>query len=139
MNPPVPAVLAELAGLSVRNAMPDVHPADRASALGLSAALLGVAAEVWDGMAARLVAENRAIRPLLARAGEVGLNFAALAAGDDADLRLSALKAGNDSLRAALIELQAAAEANGAAELQAAIWSELLASTERRKLASSPV
>jgi hypothetical protein len=139
MNPPVPAVLAELAGLSVRNAMPDVHPADRASALGLSAALLGVAAEVWDGMAARLVAENRAIRPLLARAGEVGLDFAALAAGDDADLRLSALKAGNDALRAALIELQAAAEAKGAADLQAAIWSELLASTERRKLASSPV
>ncbi|CAN7542752.1 hypothetical protein LJR164_003837 [Phenylobacterium sp. LjRoot164] len=139
MNPPVPAVLAELAGLSVRNAMPDVHPADRASALGLSAALLGVAAEVWDGMAARLVAENRAIRPLLARAGEVGLDFAALANGDDADLRLSALKAGNDALRAALIELQAAAEAKGVLDLDAAIWAELLASTERRKLASSPV
>ena len=116
MNPPVPAVLAELAGLSVRNAMPDVHPADRASSLGLSAALLGVAAEVWDGMAARLVAENRAIRP-----------------------RLSALKAGNDTLRAALIELQAQAEAKGATDLQAAIWAELVASTERRKLASSPV
>lgn len=139
MNPPVPAVLAELAGLSVRNAMPDVHPADRASALGLSAALLGVAAEVWDGAAARLVAENRAIRPLLARAGDVGLDFAALAAGDDADLRLSALKAGNDSLRAALIALQAAAEVKGASDLEAAIWAELVASTERRKLASSPV
>ena len=139
MNPPVPAVLAELAGLSVRNAMPDVHPADRASSLGLSAALLGVAAEVWDGMAARLVAENRAIRPLLARGGEVGLDFAVLAAGDDADLRLSALKAGNDTLRAALIELQAQAEAKGATDLQAAIWAELVASTERRKLASSPV
>lgn len=139
MNPTVPAVLAELAGLCVRNAMPDVHPADRASALGLSAALLGVAAEVWDGSAARLVSENRAIRPLLARAGEVGLDFATLAAGDDADLRLSALKAGNDALRAALIELQTAAEAKGAADLQAAIWSELVASTERRKLVSSPV
>ncbi|MBB3891085.1 hypothetical protein GGQ61_001802 [Phenylobacterium haematophilum] len=139
MNPPVPAVLAELAGLSVRNAMPDVHPADRASSLGLSAALLGVAAEVWDGMAARLVAENRAIRPLLARGEEVGLDLAVLAAGDDADLRLSALKAGNDTLRAALIELQAQAEAKGATDLQAAIWAELVASTERRKLASSPV
>ena len=139
MNPPVPAVLAELAGLSVRNAMPDVHPADRASALGLSAALLGVAAEVWDGMAARLVAENRAIRPLLARAGEVGLDFADLAAGTDEDLRLSALKAANDALRAALIALHAAAEAKGAAGLDAAIWTELAASTDRRKLASSPV
>ena len=139
MNPPVPAVLAELAGLSVRNAMPDVHPADRASALGLSAALLGVAAEVWDGAAARLVAENRAIRPLLARAGEAGLDFAALATGSDEDLRLSSLQTANNALRAALIELQAAAEAKGASDLEAAIWAELVASTERRKLASSPV
>ncbi|WP_312160608.1 hypothetical protein [Phenylobacterium sp.] len=139
MNPTVPAVLAELAGLCMRNAMPDVHPADRASSLGLSAALLGVAAEVWDGMAARLVAENRAIRPLLARAGETGLDFAALATGADEDLRLSSLKAANDALRAALVELHAAAEAKGAAGLEAAVWAELVASTERRKLASSPV
>lgn len=139
MNPTVPAVLAELAGLCMRNAMPDVHPADRASSLGLTAALLGVAAEVWDGMAARLVAENRAIRPLLARAGEAGLDFAVLASGADEDLRLSALKAANDALRAALIALHTAAEAKGAKDLEAAVWAELLASTERRKLASSPV
>ena len=139
MIPAVPAVLAEIASIAVRNAMPDVHPADRASALGLSAALLGMAAEVWDGMAARLVAENRAIRPLLARAGEVGLDFAALAGGTDEDLRITALKAANDALRGALIELQAAAEAKGASDLDAAIWAELAASTERRKLAASPV
>ena len=139
MIPAVPAVLAEIAGIAVRNTMPDVHPADRASSLGLSAALLGMAAEVWDGMAARLVEENRAIRPLLARAGEVGLDFAALAAGSDGDLRISALKAANDALRAALIELHAAAEARGAGDLEAAIWAELVASTERRKLAASPV
>jgi hypothetical protein len=139
MNPTVPAVLAELAGLCMRNAMPDVHPADRASSLGLTAALLGVAAEVWDGMAARLVAENRAIRPLLARAGEAGLDFAVLASGADEDLRLSALKAANDALRGALIALHTAAEAKGATDLEAAVWAELLASTERRKLASSPV
>lgn len=139
MNPTVPAVLAELAGLCMRNAMPDVHPADRASSLGLSAALLGVAAEVWDGMAARLVAENRAIRPLLARAGEAGLDFSELVVGSDDDLRLSSLQAANNALRAALIELQTAAEAKGARDLEAAVWAELLASTERRKLASSPV
>lgn len=139
MNPTVPAVLAELAGLCLRNAMPDVHPADRASSLGLSAALLGVAAEVWDGMAARLVAENRAIRPLLARAGEAGLDFSALVVGSDEDLRLSALKADNDALRGALIQLHAAAEAKGASGLEAEVWAELVASTERRKLMSSPV
>ncbi|MBT9472627.1 MAG: hypothetical protein V4514_12870 [Pseudomonadota bacterium] len=138
MTPSVPAVLAEIAGLAIRNTMPDVHPADRASSLGLSALLLSMAAEVWDGTAARLVEENRAVRALLARAGEVGLDFAALAAGDDADLRISSLQAGNDALRAALITLHAAAEAKGAA-LEADIWAELVASTERRKMAASPV
>ncbi|KRB52381.1 hypothetical protein ASE02_11905 [Phenylobacterium sp. Root700] len=131
-------MLAEIAGLAIRNTMPDVHPADRASSLGLSALLLSMAAEVWDGTAARLVEENRAVRALLARAGEVGLDFAALAAGDDADLRISSLQAGNDALRAALITLHAAAEAKGAA-LEADIWAELVASTERRKMAASPV
>ena len=138
MTPPVPAVLAEIAGLALRNAMPDVHPADRASSLGLSAALLGMAAEVWDGTAARLVEENRAVRALLARAGEVGLDFTELAAGDDADLRISSLQAANDALRAALIALQTAAEAKSPA-LDADIWIELVASTERRKMAASPV
>lgn len=138
MTPAVPAVLAEIAGLALRNAMPDVHPADRASSLGLSAALLGMAAEVWDGAAARLVEENRAVRVLLARAGEVGLDFSELAAGDDADLQISSLQAANDALRAALIALQTAAEAKSPA-LDADIWAELVASTERRKMAASPV
>lgn len=138
MTPAVPAVLAEIAGLALRNAMPDVHPADRASSLGLSALLLGMAAEVWDGTAARLVEENRAVRALLARSGEVGLEFTELAASDDADLRISSLQAGNDALRAALIALQTAAEAKSAA-LDADIWLELVASTERRKMAASPV
>ena len=138
MTPAVPAVLAEIAGLALRNAMPDVHPADRASSLGLSAALLGMAAEVWDGTAARLVEENRAVRALLARASDVGLDFTELVAGDDADLRISSLQAANDSLRAALIVLQTAAEGQNAA-LDADIWTELVASTERRKMAASPV
>ena len=98
-----------------------------------------MAAEVWDGMAARLVEENRAIRLLLARAGEVGLDFAALVVGSDEDLRISALKASNDDLRVALIDLHAAAETKAAGGLEAAIWAELVASTQRRKLAASPV
>lgn len=138
MTPSVPAVLAEIAGLALRNAMPDVPPADRASSLGLSAALLGMAAEVWDGTAARLVAENRAVRALLARAGEAELAFTELAAGDDEDLRISSLQAANDGLRAALITLQTAAEAKSPT-LDADIWAELVASTDRRKMAASPV
>jgi len=99
MNPKVPPVLAELAGLLVRNAMPDVAPAERASDLGLSAAILAVAGEMWDRQAHILVEENRAIRALLGQAG------------GDADLHISALQAENDRLRAALIEAHAADEA----------------------------
>ena len=127
MNPPVPAVLAELAGVMIRNAMPGVADGERASDLGLSAALRAMAAEVWDRQAHILVEENRAIRALL---GETG---------DDPDLRLSVLKAENDRLRAALVEAHAAAEAAGDTAREAAIWAELIAATERRRLASAPV
>lgn len=127
MNPRVPPVLAELAGLLLKNAMPGVPEPERASDLSLSAMLLTVAGEMWDRQAHILVGENRAIRVLL---GEDGA---------DADLRISALQAENDRLRSALIEAQAAAEAAGDAARQDAIWAELVASTERRRLSMAPV
>jgi hypothetical protein len=127
MNPPVPPVLAELAGLLIKNAMPGVPEPERASDLSLSAMLLMVAGEVWDRQAHILVEENRAVRALLGETGE------------DADLRLSVLQAENDRLRAALIEAHAAAEAAGDQARQDAIWAELVAATERRKLSTAPV
>ena len=127
MTPSVPSVLSELANLLMRNAMPGVPDAERASALGLSAMLLNLSAEVWDGAAHQLVEENRALRVLLGLAGQ------------DDDLRLSALRAENDRLRAQLIDAQIAAEASGDVARQNAIWAELLASTERRKLSISLV
>ena len=127
MTPSVPAVLAELAGLLMRNAMPGVPEPERASALNLSAMLLLIAAEVWDGTAAMLVEENRALRALL---GETG---------DDLDLRVSALQAENDRLRALLIAAHGAAEDGADAAREAAIWAELVRSTGRRRLTTSPV
>ena len=127
MNPLVPDVLNELAGLMLRSAAPDRPDAERASDLGLSAQLLSVAAEIWDRQAHILVEENRAIRALL---GESGL---------DDDLHLSALKAANDGLRVRLIEAQIAAETAGDLGRQAAIWAELAVSTERRRLSTAPV
>jgi hypothetical protein len=141
MKPDVPAVLAELAGLVARNAMPDVHPADRAGALGLSAALLGLAAQVWDGAAQNLVTENRAIRVVLAQGAAFAPDAAALAGGADEDLRISALSAENARLGSALIALQIAVEGRDGTEaraLDAAIWAELVASTERRLVIGSP-
>lgn len=127
MTPDVPAVLAELAGLLARNADPATPNAERASALGLSSMLLMLAAEVWDGAAARLVEENRALADLLPDTAS------------EADLRLSVLRAENARLRARLIAAQIAAENAGDTARQDAIWAELRASTERRKLSVSLV
>ena len=137
MKPDIPAVLAELAGLVARNAVPDVDPAERAGALGLSAALLGMAAEAWDGAAQRLVEENRALRALLAEAGERAGRNAWLAGTEDDDLRISALSAANARLRAALIELHVAVEGEDSPEarrLEDRVWEELRLSTERRMM-----
>ncbi|MDB5443608.1 MAG: hypothetical protein JWP86_434 [Phenylobacterium sp.] len=127
MTPEVPAVLMQLALIAARNAAPDVAEGERASDLGLTTALLGVAAEVWDGAAQNLVEENRALRALL---GETGA---------DEDVRVSVLKATNDGLRARLIAAHIAAEQGGDTARQDAIWAELVASTERRKLSTSLV
>ena len=127
MTPDVPSVLSELAGLLVRNAAPEVPDAERASALGLSSMLLALAAEVWDGAAENLVQENRALAVLLDDEAS------------EASLRLSALRAENARLRARLIEAHVAAERAGDAARDEAIWAELRASTERRKLSVSLV
>jgi hypothetical protein len=144
MTPDVPAVLADLAGLLVRNAAPDTPDAERASSLGLAAALLTVAAEVWDGAAQRLMEENRTIRRLLADGAALtdDPDLAQFANRADQDLRLSILQAANAQLRAALVRLHAQMEAREdeqARALDEAIWAELRASTERRKLSVSLV
>ena len=127
MTPEVPAVLMELAALLMKNAQPGVPEPERVSDLSLTALLLTLAAETWDGAAHVLVEENRALGGLLGEAGE------------DRDLRLSALRRENDRLRAALIDLHVRAEQTGDEALQARIWAELVASTERRKLSTAPV
>ena len=125
MTPGVPIVLADLATLVMRNGAPDVPPGERQSQLTLAAMLLGVAAEVWDGAADHLVRENRALAALLDDAAA------------EPDFKLSTLRAENARLRGRLIATQVAAEEAGDTARQAAIWAELLESTERRKLSIS--
>jgi len=127
MTPDVPSVLAELAQLLVRNAAPDVPDGERANALGLSSMLLALSAEVWDGAADALVRENRALAALLDDAAA------------ETDFRLSSLRAENARLRGRLIEAHVAAETTGDTAGEEAIWAELVASTERRKLSVSLV
>jgi hypothetical protein len=125
VNPAVPAVLAEVAGLLLAEAMSGAAP-DKAQDLALSAALVGMAAETFDDHVHRLVEENRAIRALLDEAGE------------DTDFHVSALTAENHRLRALLISRHAEAEVAGDDALCDAIWTELAASTERRRISSAP-
>jgi hypothetical protein len=138
-------VLADFAARFAGEIAPQVQPAYLASAIGMSAGILGMIAEDWDRAAARRVEENRAIRGLFVRAAGLALapglaaKLKTLAAGNDDDLRLSALEAGNEALRAALIDLHAAVEAmdgGPAKALNDAIWAELSASTLRRKMSA---
>jgi hypothetical protein len=127
VTPQVPSVLAEMAQLLTRNAAPDAPAGERTNALGLAAAVLGVAAEVWDGAAENLVIENRALAALLDDEA------------DETSFRLSALRVENQRLRERLIAAQITAEEAGDIARQGAIWAELIASTERRKLSISTV
>ena len=148
MKPDVAQVLADLAGRVARNAAPQIPAAQRAGELGLSAMLLGLAAEMWDGAAEILVQENAALRGLLATGARVSQDNARrrwlveLAGSRDGSLRLSALQNANAELRVALIALHAELERRDDAEarsLEADIWRELVAGAERRRLAGSPI
>jgi hypothetical protein len=143
MKPDEQLVLGDFAARFAAVIAPQVQPPYLAAAIGMSGAILGLIAEDWDRAAHRRVEENRAIRAIFAQAGGLSLDAAlaarlrALARTGDDDLRLSALEAANAILRAALIELHAATEALtglDAKAVNAAIWKELAASTERRKL-----
>ena len=145
MKPDENLVLADFANRFGTEIAPQVQPAYLASAIGMSAGILGMIAEDWDRAASRRVEENRAVRGLFADAAGLALEpglaarLAALAEGNDDDLRLSALEAGNEALRAALIDLHAAVEGmegSAAKGLNDAIWRELAASTERRRMSA---
>ncbi len=120
--------------------IPDEYQQRSAMILGM---LLVALAEEWDRGAARRVEENSALRGLFADAAPalrdraLRSRTAEAALGSDTDLSLRALAAGNEALRALLIEVHAALEADDSAEahrLEERVWSELVASTERRRL-----
>lgn len=115
----------------------------QSSAMALGAILLSTSEE-FERAAARRVEENTSLRRLFGAArsvvtdSELGARLEQAAASSDGDLAVSALEASNARLRALLIELHAHVEeieSPEARSLDDAIWRELAASTERRKLA----
>lgn len=141
MRPPVPLVAA---GFSTRLGEEFVPKLEGFSAnnAAMMAAMMQMIAEEWDRAASRPVEENAIIRGILRRAADVlgDPSLLALAGGADTDLRISSLEAANDTLRRALTDVHARVEATtGAAarELEQAIWDELRASVERRRIGSA--
>lgn len=127
--------------------MPVVQPAYRQAGVAIQAMMLGAIREEMDRAAARRVDENRALRALFAEAAPLVETAAlraeleAAAAGSDESLLVPALEAGNRALRTLLIALHAHVEelrGDAARRIEAHIWRELSASTERRKLALGP-
>lgn len=111
------------------------------------AILLGIAREEVDRAAARRVEENNALRAFFEKWQRVVANedlrerLASAAAGVDESLFVPDLERNNASLRGLLIELHAHIEeqaGDDARACEAALWRELVASTERRRLSLGP-
>lgn len=141
MKPTVPHVAGELARRLRTEILPELT-GFRANVAAMGAELIDMIGQQWDSAAATLFAENRALRDLLARGGTLLADAAltAAAGGADEDLRISALTAENDRLRAALILLHARiedTEGDPARALDDAIWAVLRDGVMARQIASA--
>ncbi len=145
MKPSVPALLDALGALVQREVAPALGEGYLSQQMLRSVGLLKAAAEEFDRAAARRVTENTALRALFDRSVDA-VDDPALAdalreaaRGTDADLRVSALQAVNQRLRALLIELHAWSETAAtprAGAVNAEVWAELRAGAQRRRLAN---
>ena len=146
MRPEIPNVFATFAADLVMRVAPAISPAYHQGTIVMIATMLAIAAEEWDRGASWRALENKRLRELFREASpivqdaDLSRKLAALIETRDDDLRISALTANNSALRAALIELHRHVESLESAKarrVEAAIWKELLASTERRRLSTA--
>ena len=146
MKPDVDRLL-EVAAVQLMGQVSPALPSsyEQSSAAAMGALLLAVREEFERG-ARRRVEENRALRELFRTAapvvgpGPLAERLESAAATQDDDLGITPLEAANGELRGLLVELHARVEeldSPAARDLEDAIWSELVTSTERRKLAFS--
>lgn len=136
MKPDIPAVLEDVARKLRETILPDLK-GFQANMVGMTAAMLDMTAEAWNGAADRLVQENAALATLLAQGSALTGDpaFRDAAKEEAEDLKISTLERINDQRRRALIALQARIETDQSAQaLNTAIWDELRASTERRRV-----
>ena len=145
MKPDPTRLLEQIAHALASDVLPNVQPRYRQANVAILAGLANAVREEFDRAAARRVEENAVLRVLFERGAEVATDAALAArlreaaASRDASLLVPALDAGNRALRALLIALHAHIETQAtpaARELDEAIWRELVASAERRRLSS---
>lgn len=146
MRPNIEAVCKKMAEDLLVRVLPAITPTYHQGTVGMMATMFSIIGEEWDRAASRRIEENARIRELLREAAPCGSDAAlkehllALADTKDRDFHISALEKNNCDLRAALIELHAYVETQTgpvARRIEAAIWKELLESTERRRLSSA--
>ena len=145
---PDPGRFLEIAAEQLMGSIGPALPAGYAqSTTGLLAVMLLEVKTELERAAARRVEENRVLRGLFSEALPVVTDSALrerldeAARGEDESLLVSALEQGNATLRGLLIELHAHVETLRTPEarrIEDAIWAELAASTERRRLALGP-
>jgi hypothetical protein len=136
--------LGVIAGRLMTRTAPALADAYEQSSVGTLGLMLIAVGEELERAASRRVEENRALRGLFADAAPA-VEDAVLrgrleeaSGGADEDFAVSALEASNCALRALLIELHGHVEeldSPAARRVEEAIWQELVASTERRRLA----
>lgn len=145
---PDPSRLLEVAAVHLMTttaaALGPGYEQSNVSVLGV---MLGATREEYERAAARRVEENREMRRIFADAaaavadGALRSRLESAAAGEETSLRVSDLEAANSELRALLIDLHAHVEEIDSPEarrVEEAIWAELVASTERRRLSIGP-
>jgi hypothetical protein len=144
MRPSVDIYLDELKRALAQDFAPRLPTSFEQSALGRHAILLGAVAEEFDRAASRRIEENRALRDLFADAvktipnSDLRSRLLAARETEDRSFKVRDLDESNCGLRALLIELHEHVEqlaGEKARSLEAAIWQELVRSTERRRTA----
>ena len=142
MKPDPLLVLETVSMKLILEVVPQLPTSYAQQALSGSATILAAAREELDRAAGRRIEENRALRRLFAEArsvvtdGDLAARLADAAAGEEENLLVSGLDRTNRALRALLIRLHEHVESlrgDAARRLEAAIWAELRASTERRQ------
>jgi hypothetical protein len=147
MKPDAGHFLGVIAAQLMMNIAPSLGTTYEQSNATMIAVMLLALGEEMERAASRRVEENREMRRIFAEAGPV-VGDAALrseleevAGGREASFTLSDLEHANSALRALLIKLHAHIEdlrSERARQIEAMIWRELVASTERRRFSMGP-